>query len=106
MARIIDLEFNDKKYSIEYNREAVLKLFSLKKDDDDPMESAINLIYCGLMKHHKDEMPDREVIIEWLLAVGEDIKPFVEELQKCIQEVLEVVQADQKSKNFKWGVRK
>lgn len=108
MARIIDLQFNDKTYSIEYNREAVLKLYTLKTDSvEDTMESAINLIYCGLLKHHKNEMPDREVIIEWLLSMGEDIQNFVEELQNCIQEVLNVIENDQKkSKNLKWGVRK
>jgi hypothetical protein len=106
MARIIDLQFNDKTYSIEYNREAVLKIFSLKNDENDEMENAINLIYCGLLKHHRNEMPDREVIIEWLLALGEDTHAFISELQQCIQEVLEVVQKDQKSKNLKWGVRK
>ena len=89
MARIIDLQFNDKKYSIEYNREAVLKLYTLKDEQEDTMESAINLIYCGLLKHHKEEMPDREVIIGWLLSMGQDTKAFVEELQNCITIVQE-----------------
>ena len=106
MARIIDLQFNDKTYSIEYNRASVLKLFTLKSNDKDEIEGAIDLIYCGLLKHHENDMPDRDEIVGWVLAMGEDIKPFLEELQKSIQKTLELVQSEQKSKNLKWGVRK
>ena len=109
MGRIIDLQFNDKTYSIEYNRESVLKFYAsqqAEKKEKDTMEVAIALIQCGLMKHHGDELPDRETIISWVLAMGDDLTAFVEELQKCIQEVLEVIQSEQKSKNLKWGVRK
>ena len=105
MARIIDLEFNDKKYSIEYNRESIVKLMSVSKNDD-LMENAVSLIECGLYKHHKEDMPDRDSIIGWLLVLGDDLKDFVEALQESVEEVLKVIQNDQNSKNVKWGVRK
>lgn len=106
MARIIDLQFNDKKYSIEYNRESILKLMANRKDDDDIFDMAIQLIECGLLKNHKNEMPSRDDIVGWLLSMGDDLPKFVEALQESVSEVLEVIQSDQKSKNLKWGVRK
>lgn len=106
MARIIDLEFNDKTYSIEYNRESVIKVMANRKENDDVIDIAINLIECGLLKHHKEEMPNRDDVVAWLLALGEDLPKFVEALQDSVQEVLEVIQSEQKSKNLKWGVRK
>ena len=106
MARIIDLDFNDKTYSIEYNRESVLKLMANRKDGDETFELAIMLIECGLMKHHSKEMPDRETIVSWLLSMGDELPKFVEALQDSVREVLELIQNDQKSKNLKWGVRK
>lgn len=106
MGRIIDLTFNDKTYSIEYNRESVLKVMSNRKDDDDLIDMSISLIQCGLLKNHKDEMPSRDEVIAWLLSLGEDLPKFVEALQESVQEVLNVIQDEQKSKNLKWGVRK
>jgi len=106
MARIIDLEFKDKAYMIEYNRESVIKVMSNRKDDDDTFDIAITLIECGLLKHHKNDMPDREDIVSWLLNMGDDLQKFVEALEDSVKEVLEVIQSDQKSKNLKWGVRK
>lgn len=106
MARIIDLKFNDKTYSIEYNREAVMKIMTTRDEKDDMIEVAIKLIECGLTKHHKNDMPDRDDIVGWLLALGNELPTFVQELQKSVQEVIEVIQSEQKSKNLKWGVRK
>lgn len=106
MGRIIDLQFNDKTYSIEYNRESIVKLMANRNDDEDTFEMAITLIQCGLMKNHKNDMPEREEIVGWLLALGDDLQDFVKALQESVQAVIEVIQADQKSKNLKWGVRK
>lgn len=105
MARIIDLQFKDKTYSIEYNRESIVKLMSKRSQDKDTFDLAIDLIECGLMKNHKDETPDREEIIGWLLALGDDLKPFVEALQESVEAVINVIKDDQKSKNLKWVVR-
>ena len=76
-----------------------------RKEDDDTLELAIKLVECGLLKNHKNEMPDREEIIGWLLALGEDLGDFVKALQECVEAVIEVVKNDQKSKNLKWGIR-
>lgn len=105
MARIIDLQFKDKTYSIEYNRESIVKLMAKRSQSDDTFDLAINLVECGLMKNHKNDMPDREEIIGWLLAMGDDLKPFVEALQKNVEEVINLIKDDQKSKNLKWVVR-
>ena len=106
MGRIIDLQFNDKTYSIEYNRESIVRLMANRSDDEDTFESAVKLIQCGLLKNHKNEMPDKEEIVGWLLSLGDDLPNFVRALQESVQAVIEVIQNDQKSKNLKWGVRK
>lgn len=106
MGRIIDLQFNDKTYSIEFNRESIIKLMANRSDEDDTFEMAIKLIQCGLMKNHKNEMPDREEIVGWLLSLGDDLANFVSALQESVQAVIEVIKNDQQTKNLKWGVRK
>ena len=77
MGRIIDLQFNDKTYSIEYNRESIVKLMANRVENEDTFEMAIRLIQCGLMKNHKNDMPEREVIVGWLLSLGDDLPNFV-----------------------------
>ncbi len=105
MARI-NIEFNDKKYSIEYNREAIVKMLSSNKNDDSEVEQAVSLIYWGLYKHHKNEMPEREEIYSWLLSMGDQVESFVKALQSSIEDVLTAVGKEQKQGNFKWEVVK
>lgn len=104
MARKIKIEFNDKTYVLEYNREAIVKLMGSQKDDDSEIAQAVNVIYYGLYKHHKYDMPDKDDIYGWVIAMGEQLKPFVEALQKSIQEILETVKSEQKQGNLKWEV--
>lgn len=107
MGRIIDIEFNDKTYSLEYDRYAVLKFMELQSNQKgDGVTSAINLVHCGLIKHHSQEMPENDEILGWLLVMGEDLEAFTQELSKCIEEVTTALQETKKSGNLKWGVRK
>ena len=106
MGRIIDLQFNDKNYSIEYNRESIVKLMENYDEKAPTIEIAIKLIQCGLMKNHQHEMPEKEQIVSWLLMLGDDLPKFVEALQESVQEVLKVIESEQKTKNLKWVVRK
>ncbi len=106
MARIIDLDFNDKKYSIEYNRIAIVKLMAERDENDDTFDSAVKLIKCGLLKNHEKDMPTDDDIAGWLLSLGDDLQAFVEALQESVQSVLEIIEKDKKAKNLKWGVRK
>lgn len=104
MARKIKVQFDDKTYILEYNRESIIKLMSSLSDDESEIEQAINIIYYGLWKHHANEMPEKDLIYGWVIAMGSDLKPFVEELQKSIQEILETVKGEQKQGNLKWEV--
>lgn len=98
MARI-ELSFYDKKYVIEYNRASV-KEFILTKPKDE-FEQIVLLIKCGLNMHHKKDMPSDDDIIGWVMALGDDVKPFAEALHNLIQGVLDTFQEDRK--NLKWG---
>lgn len=104
MARKIEIEFDEKTYVIEYNRESVVKLMSSQNDDESDVEKAVNIIYYGLYKHHKYNMPDKDIIYGWVMALGKDLETFVKELTTCIEEVLTVIKSEQKSGNLKWGV--
>ena len=107
MARKINIEFNDTTYTIEYNRESVVKLMGSLKDEDSELEQAIVIIYYGLWKHHKNNMPDMDDVYGWVIAMGEgQLKDFVEALRVSIQEVIETVKSEQKQGNFKWEVVK
>ena len=107
MARI-NVEFYDKKYTIEFDRESTKEFFKIRKDFNketkDPLDKTrqlIDLIKCGLMKHHADDMPSDDEVFGWVLAMGEDAKPFMEALVDMINEIMQTVQTDRK--NFHWG---
>lgn len=105
MARI-NVEFNDRKYIIEYNRRSIVKLMESQNEKDSEIESAVKIIYYGLYKNHSNDMPDMDDIYGWIIAMGEQLKPFVEALNGLIQDVLTTVKNEQENKGFKWGVVK
>lgn len=107
MSKQIDIEFNDKKYTIEFNRETVLRLMEkqTKNKSQDGIDTAYDFIYFGLLKNHKDEMPDKDTILGWIVAMGEP-QEFINAISECVQEVITVIESDKKQGNFKWGVRK
>lgn len=107
MARKIDLSFNDRKYTIEYNRESVAKFMANMegKDSESTIDLAVRLIECGLIKNHANEVPDRETIISWLFSLGGELQDFVNALKDCVQDVMNIIEQDTKSKNLKWEVR-
>ena len=98
MARKIELEFYDKKYTIEYNRASVKEIILNNKQDT--IEQVVVLIKSGLVIHHKDNMPTDEEIFGWVVALGEDVKEFATALQEMVQEVLDTFESDRK--NLKW----
>lgn len=108
MGRIIDITFNEKPYIIEYDRYSVVKFMETQKGDISKanIDTAIDLVYCGLLKHHSSDMPSREVILDLLLAMGDKLELFTNELSKCIEEVTTSLKATQEAGNLKWGVRK
>ena len=106
MARIIDVEFSDKKYTIEYNRRSVVEFMTMQNDSDNSIKVATKLIQCGLLKHHEHELPSEDEIVGWVIAMGEDAPKFVEALKTCIDDVLATIKADKENKSgFKWGIR-
>lgn len=100
MARI-NLSFNDRNYTIEYNR-ASIKEFLKVKDKLDDLDQVIALIKCGLIMHHEDDvdMPDENEIFSWVMAMGDDVKNFAEALREMVEEALNAIKADRK--NLKW----
>lgn len=98
MARKIELEFYDKKYTIEYNRASVKEIFSKQGNDD--LEQVIALIKGGLLLHHANEMPTDEEILGWVIALGDSVKEFAEALKEMVQEVISTFESDRK--NLKW----
>lgn len=98
MARKIELKFYDNVYTIEYNRASIKEVFLHQSNDE--IEQVITLIKGGLMLHHKDNMPNDDEIFGWVMALGEDVKPFAEALQGMVQEVLDAIQSDKK--NLEW----
>lgn len=105
MARVIEINFNDKTYLIEYNRRAVLNFMASQTKESDDFASAVKLIKCGLLKHHEKEMPSDDEIFGWVILMGEDAKAFVSALKDSVQEVIEVIKAEKEKSGFKWGVR-
>ena len=102
MARI-ELSFYDKNYTIEYNR-AIVKEFLRNKDKLDQkseIDQVVALIKFGLEMHHKDDMPEDDVILDWALALGEDLKGFIEALRDLIQGAIASIEEDRK--NLKWA---
>lgn len=104
MGRKIDIEFNDKTYTIEYNRSVVVKLIRETQKNKDEMETAIDFIQFGLLVHHEKDMPSREDILGWLIVMPDGDK-FVEALQGMVQEVISCIEQDKKKGNFKWEVK-
>ena len=98
MARI-ELSFYDKDYVIEFNRASV-KGFLKVRNSGDELDQVVALIKSGLLMHHEDDMPTDDLILGWVLAMGDDIKVFAEKLQSMVQEVLNSLKADRK--NLKW----
>ena len=98
MARI-ELSFYDKNYVIEFNRASV-KGFLQVKDKGDELDQVVALIKSGLLMHHKDDMPSDDEVFGWVMAMGEDIKPFAETLQEMVRDVLNALESDRK--NLKW----
>ena len=105
MARVIDIEFNDRKFTIEYNRKSVVRFMTMQENDND-LNTAIKLIQCGLLKHHENELPDEDEIFAWVLAMGDDAQAFVSALKECVEEVLNTIKNDKEQSGFKWGARK
>ena len=104
MARKIKIQFNDRDYFIEYNRESIVKLMSSLQKHKDGLEQAIDLIYYGLLKNHANEMPERDLIIGWAIAMGDQLKPFAEAVKDLVQDVVTIIQSEQKQGNLKWEV--
>ena len=98
MARI-ELEFNDKKFTIEYDRASVREFLRVKENISD-LDQAVALIKCGLLKHHKDDMPSEEDILGWVMAM-EDLNEFAKALSEMVQDVLSAIKTDRK--NLKWA---
>lgn len=98
MARKIELEFYNKKYIIEYNRSAVLNVVSFEGGNN--LETIVNLIKCGLVKNHENDMPTDDDIKGWILALGDDLMPFAEQLKEMVQDVISTFENDRK--NLKW----
>ena len=63
-------------------------------------EQIINLVKCGLTKHHKDDMPSDDDIFGWVMAMGESVKDFAEALHEMVQGVLDTFKTE--TKNLKW----
>ena len=95
----IELSFYDRKYIIEYNRSSV-KLF-IKAKSDDTIDQVVQLIKCGLLMHHENELPSDDEIFGWVMALGDDMKEFADALQEMVQDVLDTFKNDRK--NLKWG---
>ena len=98
MARI-ELSFNDKNYTIEYDR-ASIREFLKHKDEGDEIEQIINLVKCGLIKHHKNDMPSDDDVFGWVMVMGESVKDFAEALHEMVQDVLDTFKTE--TKNLKW----
>ena len=95
----IELEFYDKKYTIEYDRMSVKKVVSFKGEDD--IDNVVNLVKCGLYKNHSKDLPNDNDILGWVLALGEDVIDFAQALQEMVQDVLDTFKEDRK--NLKWA---
>lgn len=98
MARI-ELSFNDKNYTIEYDR-ASIREFLKSKDGKDDIEQIICLVKCGLIKNHKNDMPSDDDIFGWVMAMGENVEAFADALHGMVQDVLDTFKSD--AKNLKW----
>ena len=98
MARI-ELSFNDKNYTIEYDR-ASIREFLKSKEGKDEIEQVICLVKCGLLKHHKEDMPSEDDIFGWVMAMGENVESFADTLHEMVQGVLDTFKND--AKNLKW----
>ena len=96
----IELEFYDKKYTIEFNRTSVREVIKTQ-DDDNTIQQVINLVKSGLIMHHKDNMPSDDEVFGWLIGLGDGLGSFAEALRDMVQDVLEVLKND--GKNLKWG---
>lgn len=106
MGRKIDIEFNDKTYTIEYNRSNVIKLIREMQKNKEETDMAIDTIYYGLLLHHENDMPSRDDILGWLMVIPEeDSEKFVSTLQELVQEVISCIEKDKKQGNFKWEVK-
>lgn len=105
MARIIDIEFNGKQYTVEYNRIALLMLAQNKVNEDETISSLVNLLHYGLYKHHKNDMPSDDELLDLLNSV-DDLEGFMQVLGECVRETAQAIQDNSNQpKNAKWVAR-
>ena len=126
MGRIIDIQFNDKTYTIEHDRASVYayfgnKLKQLENQDANiedikneelvkkvmssiTLDDIVDIVYYGLQKHHKDDMPSKDELFG-LIVVLPNLEGFFTEVVNSIKEVLSAIKEDKKG-NATWGVRK
>lgn len=105
MARIIELEFKGRTYTIEYNRLSLLALAQHKVDENDAITSMVNMLHYGLLKHHKDNIPSDDELLD-LLACIDDLEGFMKELGECVAETAQALKENSNQpKNAVWRVK-
>lgn len=107
MGRTLDITIDGKDFTIEYDRESTLQLMEAQEKENSGVGSAIDLLYYGCLKHHRKDMPTREDLALLMVSV-DDFEGLVKVLTDMVQEVVNAFQKNnsEKTKNFKWGVRK
>lgn len=108
MGRIIELSVNEKKYTLEFNRESLLFAYDTIKDfKAENKENAIDqykkvkqLVKCAFLKHHPD-ITDEEV--SDIIFSIEDLDNFVNAIQQIIESSVDVLKNNKG--NAHWEVK-
>ena len=110
MGRTIDIELKledgkTKNLTIEYDRETVLQLMEAQNKEQSGVSSAIDILYYGCLKHHRNNMPSREELALLMVSV-DDFEGLIKMLTEMVQEVVSAFQQTKSQGNSKWVVRK
>ena len=107
MSKKIEFEYEDKKYVLEYNRDAVKVIenqgFDINKFTDKPM-TMIDLAFKGsFIKNHRNE---KNAKVEEIYANMGDKESLAKTLLEMIQETYDTLFEEQedKAKNIGWKI--
>lgn len=104
MAKTVTFNYQGKDYTLEYNRDAIIKMeeqgFKVNEKAEDAQFTTVWLLFKGAFwKNHRDVSNDT---VETILKAISDKQKLYERLLEMIKEAYETISNDSESGNVNW----
>ena len=104
MAKTVTFNYQGKDYTLEYNRDAIIKMeeqcFKANEKAEDAQFTTVWLLFKGAFwKNHRDVSNDT---VETILKAISDKQKLYERLLEMIKEAYETISKDSESGNVNW----